>query len=162
MKTYSGRITKLKSNQVFVFGSNMDGFHGAGAAGFASFGELRNAWRKHKYDEKPNGWKGRWNEKGRSEGFQEGTEGKSYAIPTIRAPGFKRSIPLEIIRKAVVRFYIFALSHPELEFMVAYSVGGSNMNGYADDEMASVFEQRAGIPENVVFEKGFARLVSAS
>jgi hypothetical protein len=28
-------ITSLNSNEVFVFGSNEDGFHGAGAAGFA-------------------------------------------------------------------------------------------------------------------------------
>lgn len=27
MRTYSGNITSLKENEVFVFGSNLDGFH---------------------------------------------------------------------------------------------------------------------------------------
>jgi len=32
MRTYKGIITKLLSNQVFVFGSNTEGRHGKGAA----------------------------------------------------------------------------------------------------------------------------------
>lgn len=34
-KTYKGLITELKPNQIFVFGSNIEGRHGAGAALFA-------------------------------------------------------------------------------------------------------------------------------
>ena len=32
MRHYDGSITELADNQVFVFGSNLDGFHGAGSA----------------------------------------------------------------------------------------------------------------------------------
>ncbi len=71
MKTYKGLITKLESNEVFVFGSNLRGFHGAGAAGYASFGVPGNSWRKFNYDKKPHNWEGKWNRKGCSEGLQK-------------------------------------------------------------------------------------------
>lgn len=32
MKTYKGLIEKLEPNQIFVFGSNIEGLHGAGTA----------------------------------------------------------------------------------------------------------------------------------
>jgi len=35
-RVYTGKITKLEPNQVFVFGSNLQGFHGAGAAGYVN------------------------------------------------------------------------------------------------------------------------------
>jgi hypothetical protein len=63
------------------------GFHGSGAAGFASFGESGNVWRKYDYDKKPVGWKGQWNVKGVAEGLQAGTKGRSYALPTVGFPG---------------------------------------------------------------------------
>ena len=54
------RITELKANEVFVFGSNLNGFHGGGAARIAMerFGAV-------------------W---GRGVGLQ----GQSYAIPTMQ------------------------------------------------------------------------------
>ena len=151
-KTHNGNITHLEENQVFVFGSNLGGFHGAGSAGYASFNEKGNVWRKHSYFEKPMGWKGKWNVKGASEGFQQGTEGKSYAIPTVVRPGVKRSIPLEEIKESVYKFYEFARANPHLEFLVAYSKG-RNLNGYSHEEMLSVFS--GDIPDNVIFEEGF-------
>ena len=33
MKTYKGEATKLKPNQIFVFGSNTEGRHGRGGEG---------------------------------------------------------------------------------------------------------------------------------
>jgi hypothetical protein len=36
-------FTSLKPNEVFVFGSNSTGFHGA--AGLACWGDSRNTWR---------------------------------------------------------------------------------------------------------------------
>ncbi len=93
INTYQSPKTTLAEDEVFVFGSNRDGgFHGSGSAGFASFGEFGNVWRKHDYASKPNGWKGKWNVKGISEGPMLGTEGKSYAIPTVTRAGAKRSI----------------------------------------------------------------------
>ena len=53
------RITSLRPNEIFVFGSNLGGFHGGGAAELAyrSFGAV-------------------W-------GQGEGLQGQSYALPTI-------------------------------------------------------------------------------
>ena len=59
-KTYTGMITSLKDNQVFVFGSNPEGRHGAGAAKTA----------KDKF--------------GAKYGQGEGIQGQSYALPTKR------------------------------------------------------------------------------
>lgn len=40
-----GYIEKLKPDQVFVFGSNAAGFHGAGSAGYAMLHVYGNKWR---------------------------------------------------------------------------------------------------------------------
>ncbi len=55
-------ITSLEENEVFVFGSNLQGYHGGGAARFAlhQFGAM-------------------W-------GQGEGLQGQSYAIPTMQGP----------------------------------------------------------------------------
>lgn len=55
------RITSLKPNEIFVFGSNLQGFHGGGAAALAyrSFGAI-------------------W-------GQGEGLQGQSYGLPTMFA-----------------------------------------------------------------------------
>lgn len=158
IKTYQSPKLTLAEDEVFVFGSNRDGgFHGCGAAGFASFGEFGNVWRKHQYDLKPNGWKGKWNVKGASVGPQVGTEGKSYAIPTVTRAGAKRSIPLPEIKKSIEKFYTFAKSRPHLKFFVAQGVEG-NLNGYSAQEMASIYSGE--IPENVYFDEEFAKLLN--
>ena len=157
MRTYRGLIEELAPNQVFVFGSNLDGFHGAGSAGYASFGESGNVWREHGYGEKPSGWQGRWNVKGIAEGYQVGCAGRSYAIPTVRRPGKRRSVPLRLIRERIDRLYEFAREHPELEFLVAYSGRGGSLNGYSVLEMARAFS--GDVPGNVVFEDRFAGFV---
>lgn len=54
-----GRITRLAENEIFVFGSNLDGFHAGGAARVAA------------------------NEFGAIWGQGVGLQGKSYAIPTM-------------------------------------------------------------------------------
>ena len=103
IKTYKSPKLTLSEDEVFVFGANSFGWHGAGAAGFASFGEIGNVWRECSYADKLNGWKGKWNEKGKL-GPQIGTEGKSYAIPTVTRAGAKRSIPLPEIKKSIEKF----------------------------------------------------------
>ena len=158
MKTYQGHITSLKPNEVFTFGSNTGGFHGAGAAGYATFGVPGNVWRRFHYDEWPVGKQGKWNVKGVAEGLQKGTEGTSYAIPTVTRPGAQRSIPLARIRLSVLRLYAVARQRPDLEFLVAYSADGPNLNGYSAEEMAGVFALKP-LPPNVVFEEGFAKLI---
>jgi len=160
MRTYSGFITFLKKKEVFVFGSNLQGFHGGGSAGFASFGY--QTWRNIRYDQWPEGQKGLWNVKGCAEGYQQGTQGRSYAIPTVVKPTSlyeTQSLPLSTIRKSIEKFYVFANLHPEFDFLVAYTAKGRNLNGYTAEEMASIFHDES-IPENVIFEDEFAKLVN--
>ena len=159
-KVYTGLITKLEPNQIFVFGSNMFGFHGGGAAGFATFNNSDN-WRSHDYHLKPNGYKGAWTEKGIAEGIQCGNCGKSYAIPTVYKAGQKRSRTIKQILESIYKFYGYAHFNSSTEFFVAYTNNGRNLNGYSNQEMANMFyDANDGIiPENVIFEKEFNHLV---
>lgn len=156
-RTYVGHIINLPQDGVFVFGSNLDGFHGAGSAGFASFGVAGNHWREYGYDKKPRGWKGRWNVKGVAEGYQEGLQGASYAIPTVTRAGAKRSRTPEEIRESIREFYAFARANPEIDFFVAQE-NKIGLNGYYPMEMAEMFSCEA-IPDNVIFEDGFSKLL---
>lgn len=157
MKTYKGQITSLKNNEVFVFGANTFGWHGAGAAGYASFNELGNVWRKHSYDKWPNGTKGKWNVKGVAEGLMEGTNGKSYAIPTVTKCGAKRSIPLDIIEESIFNFFDFTLDNPQYVFYIAQAAT-PGLNGYSPEEMAGCYRV-FDWPDNVYFEEEFSKLL---
>ena len=157
-KTYTGLITVLQPNQVFVFGSNMQGFHGGGSAGFATFNEATN-WRDSGYHAVPNGYKGCWNEKGVAEGIQHGNVGSSYAIPTVERAGMRRSRTKKQITESIQKFYKFATLYSEYEFLVAYTAEGRNLNGYSNQEMADMFYNDGNVPENVIFECGFNDLI---
>jgi hypothetical protein len=155
IKVYDGFIKTLSDHDVFVFGSNLDGFHGAGAAGFATFGVTGNQWRKFDYGNKPAGWQGRWTVKGIGEGFQQGTHGWSYAIPTIVRPGARKSLTPSDIKANISTFYKAAKRNPAWRFLVAFSVGNRNLNGYSSAEMVSFFSVDKP-PSNVVFERRFS------
>lgn len=156
MKTYKGNILELKEDEVFVFGSNLSGFHGAGSAGFATFNESGNVWRKHGYQNWPNGTKGRWNVKGIGEGPQIGEIGKSYALPTVTRAGAKRSLTPQQITANIKKLYDFAEKRPHLKFYVAQSAE-KGLNGFEGWEMADMFSTHP-IPNNVYFEENFAKL----
>jgi len=150
------KIISLESNQVFVFGSNANGFHGSGAAGFA-FGTTN--WRTDKRFQKamnaPEGHPdriGRWAIYGQGRGYQEGSHGRSYAIETIRRPGLKRSTPLKEIKEQIIELFEFANEHPNLEFLVTPI--GVGFAGYSEEEIIFLFTNLE-IPDNVVLPKGF-------
>ena len=135
-KTYSGKITRLDENQIFVFGSNTQGRHGKGSALFAK------------------------NRFGAKQGQAEGLQGKSYAIITKDLT--KRSHPsrtVEQIKEQISKLYDFARQNPDKEFLIAYSGTGTNLNGYSNQEMASMFASHS-IPTNIVFEEAFNNLVT--
>jgi len=158
MNVYEEYITKLEKDEVFVFGSNKnDGFHGAGSAGFASFNRMGNHWREEGYAMKEHGWKGCWNVKGCGEGFQKGSIGRSYALPTVTKAGAKRSRTPEEICISVRTLYAFALSQPQLKFYVAQDVK-NQLNGYSADEMAQIFSC-IKIPNNIYFYRPFYDLL---
>ena len=97
--------------QVFVFGSNEAGVHGAGAA--------RVAYEKHG---------ARW-----GKGF--GHYGDSFAIPT-KSPSIK-TLELNTIRKYVEAFLQYAAAHKDLTFKVTRI--GCGLAGYTDQEIAPMF-----------------------
>jgi len=85
-------IRSLKPNQIFVFGSNESGIHGAGAAKTA-----RN-------------WGARL-------GQGEGLQGQTYAIPT-KDRTVMRTLSIDEIKPYVDRFLKFAQENPQYEFLV--------------------------------------------
>lgn len=135
-KTYTGMITKLEPNQIFVFGSNTEGRHGAGAALAA-----------HKYF-------------GAIYGQAEGLQGQSYGLITVDLNKNSRpSIgPKDIIKKVRV-LYRYAKANKDKEYLIAYNAEGNNLNGYTPKQMVKMFDFGNIIPDNIVFEEGFNNLI---
>ena len=126
-------ITELAENEVFVFGSNLSGFHGAGSAGFAMRGTTKNTWRTDqeflniKSGKNPDK-RGRWAVYGVGQGFQEGKEGKSYAIATVERPGFQGKVDIKHFTSQFLTLCEFAEAHPELTFRVV-KLGATRAEG---------------------------------
>jgi hypothetical protein len=155
IKTYPSPIEKLELDEVFVFGANLDGFHGAGSAGFASFGVHGNVWRSYDYGSKQAGWKGRWAVKGML-GLQEGTHGKSYALVTVTRPGARRSY-----RPSFKDLFQCCRQHSAWKFYLAQS-GSTGLNGWTPSEMAGFISEAGNIPENLYFSHDFVKYVENS
>jgi hypothetical protein len=96
---------------IFVFGSNLKGIHGAGAAKDAHL-QYGAEW-----------------------GIGEGRTGSAYAIPTKNTPYRVRR--LIDIQASVDSFLEYAAAHPELEFKVTRI--GCGLAGYSDEEIAPMF-----------------------
>lgn len=136
LRTYKGSVQELKPNEVFVFGSNTRGAHGKGAALFAR------------------------QKCGAIYGQARGLQGQSYAIVTKDlTKSIHPSVSSVDIKQQILELYSFAKQHTELEFVVAYSGSGTNLNAYSNQEMANMFNQPP-IPENIIFEEGFAKLIN--
>lgn len=134
VKTYSGIITELPDNGIFVYGANTEGRHGAGAAKVA----------KEKFGARYG---------------KVGYYGRSYGIVTKDLRVDKHpSIDRDTIVRQIGGLYHTARRHPELAFYIAYSGTGKNLNYYTNEEMASMFAVYE-IPENIVFEEEFAKLI---
>lgn len=97
--------------KIFVFGSNLAGRHGKGAALFAL---------KHR---------------GATYGCGRGRVRDSYAIPT--KDHSLRTLPLTEIREFVNEFLFYARRHPELEFEI--TAIGCGLAGYKPDQIAPMF-----------------------
>jgi len=98
-------------SDVFVFGSNLAGIHGAGAA--------RHAWERH----------------GAIWGEGIGQFGKSYAIPTKDEKIL--SMRLDEIQEYVNDFKEYALRHHELQFQVTQI--GCGLAGFTANQIAPMF-----------------------
>ena len=115
---------------VFVFGSNLAGRHGKGAALYAR------------------------QRCGAIYGQGEGLQGNSYAIPT--KDENLHSLLLDEILDHVVTFLEFACSHPELEFQVTPI--GCGLAGFKPSEIAPMFDMPA--PPNVHLPREFREVLN--
>lgn len=97
---------------IFVFGSNLAGIHGGGAAAFA-FKSLGAEW-----------------------GVGEGFTGQCYAIPTKDRNIQSRFV--EDVRLSVGRFIGHAKEHPDATFQVTRI--GCGLAGFSDEDIAPMFE----------------------
>ena len=124
-------ITKLKEGQIFVFGSNEAGVHGAFAAKLAKqkFGAI---WGK-----------------------AEGLQGKSYAIPTKDT----QIITLNIreIEHYVDKFIEYASENPCYTFLV--TAIGCGAAGYEPKDIAPLFKNAMSL-ENVWLPKSFWKVLN--
>lgn len=98
-------------DMIFVFGSNLDGIHGAGAARYA------------------------YRQRGAQWGVGEGLTGSCYALPT-KGHGIT-FMDLNTIRLHVALFLHFAANHPKLKFQVTQV--GCGLGGWTASDIAPLF-----------------------
>jgi hypothetical protein len=119
-------ITSIKENEVFVFGSNLSGRHGKGAAKTAL------------------GWGAKW-------GQAAGIQGKTYGIPTKDA-AIKRTLRIDEIKPFVDDFIEWAKYHKGDIFYVTEI--GCGLAGYKPKDIAPLFAECLGI-ENIYLPARF-------
>lgn len=139
MKIYKGNI-EPSENTIFVFGSNPEGRHGAGAAKIA----------KEKF--------------GAIYGQGEGLQGNSYAIPTkdlrIKENNGFRSIPEEKIIESIKKLYSLARGRPDLNFKISYrNTYEKSLNGYTGLEIMRMFLCEFPIPDNIWISEEWANFI---
>jgi len=122
-------IQELKENQIFVFGSNMNGNHAGGAARLAveKFGAIM--------------------------GQAEGLQGQSYAIPTLDKDMEK--VTEEDLTIYLGNLRNFANEHSEKEFLL--TAIGTGIAGFDTNYMAYMV-LRADLPGNVTIPEEFSKI----
>lgn len=105
-------VISLKPNEVFVFGSNLGGFHGGGAAKLAylKFGAVY--------------------------GEGVGHFGQSYALPT--KDERIETLSIEEIKRYVSGLYQYIVGNPQLFFIITKV--GCGLAGYSTDDIKPLFE----------------------
>jgi hypothetical protein len=118
-------VAPTEPGVVFVFGSNLSGLHGGGAAreAFEHFGAV-------------------WGLPGAI-----GRHGNSYAIPT-KDYGIRDSLPLHGVETNIANFIAYAKLHPDTKFFVSRI--GCGLAGFRDEQIAPLF---VSAPENCSFAK---------
>lgn len=126
MRTTPDDIKKLEQGHIFVFGSNLSGRHGKGAAKTAL------------------GWGAKW-------GQGAGLQGRTYGIPTKDA-SIRRTLTLIEIKPFVDEFIEFAKNNPNLTFLVTEI--GCGLAGYKQKDIAPLFELAIDV-ENIYLPSKF-------
>jgi hypothetical protein len=155
---YTGLITELSDNQVFVFGANSQGYHGQGSAAAAA-GKVYNQYELKKMK----GHQLKWTVIGEHSKISHGIEGKSYPMVTVEGELGKKDVgnrmPEDKIMNNIRSLYETALENPTMQFLVAYTPYERNRNGYKAKEMATMFIKAGPVPENIIFNKDFVSLM---
>lgn len=105
-------IVALKPNQVFVFGSNMAGRHGGGAA--------RQAWLFF----------------GAEQGVDEGSTGKCYAFPTLTED--MQQCSNTQLKASRLKLYKYAEANQDKEFLLTKV--GCGIAGFSEEKMKRLFK----------------------
>jgi hypothetical protein len=119
-------ITDLEEGQVFVFGSNLSGIHGAGAA--------RTALK----------WGATW-------GVGVGLLGRTYAIPT-KSENIERTLTVEEIKPYVDHFIHLAKITSNFHYLVTEI--GCGLAGHRPQDIAPLFRDAVGV-ENISLPQSF-------
>ena len=127
-------VTKLPLNTIFVFGANLAGIHGAGAALVA----------KQKF--------------GAVQGLGVGLNGNSYAIPT--KDSNIKTLPLIEIQKYIDNFLLFCKNNPDKNFFLTKI--GCGLAGYKEEEICSLFinSKEEYDLENIIYPASFKDILS--
>ena len=126
MRTTPDDIKKLEQGHIFVFGSNLSGRHGKGAAKTAL------------------GWGAKW-------GQAAGLQGRTYGIPTKDA-SIRRTLTVIEIKPFVDEFIEFAKNNPDLTFLVTEI--GCGLAGHKQKDIAPLFINAVDV-ENINLPEKF-------
>ena len=133
MKFTPENITHLEPNQIFCYGANAAGIHGAGAAKLAL----------------------RWGAKMGQYGFN----GQTYGIPTKDRQIY--TLPLDKIQHHVHSFLAFAFTHPEYEFLVTKI--GCGLANLSIKDIAPMFATvKTGAYNNIILPEEFYKIIYAN
>lgn len=109
IKDKDGFVQQLDSNEVFVFGSNMNGYHYGGAA------------------QRALDW-------GAIMGIGVGRQGKTYAIPTLDTDMSK--LPLTTVKYFLDEFFNYVKLFPNTNFLLTRI--GQGIAGFSKEEIESI------------------------
>jgi len=131
MKFTPENITHLEPNQIFTYGANAAGIHGAGAAKLA----LQWGAKMGEY----------------------GLNGQTYGIPTKDKK--IQTLPLDKIQVHVHDFLALAFSHQEYEFLLTKI--GCGLALYQPKDIAPLFKtvKTTGVFENVILPEEFYKYI---
>ena len=130
MKFTPENIRHLEPNQIFTYGANAAGIHGAGAA------KLALKWGAKMYE--------------------YGLNGQTYGIPTKDRQIY--TLPLDKIQLHVNDFLATAFSHQEHEFLVTKI--GCGLALYQPKDIAPLFKIiKTGVFENVILPEDFHKYI---
>lgn len=139
-RIYEGFLNKqnVGLNGVFCYGANIDFIHGAGTALIAKKEFGAKVGKGHRC-----------------------LVGNSWGIVTTDLKlDYRPSSANSYVIEEIKALYDYAYNKPEKDFYIAYTNFTTfNLSGFTNQELADMFSYNK-IPNNVIFEKGFSKLLT--